>query len=69
MARLTLPLRFRTEEYANGCIEASSLFPIGAKAVRDDCGRWLVVIDTDKPERKVKFLKQQMPGIEWQVSE
>jgi hypothetical protein len=69
MARLTLPLRFRKEAEANSCIEASSLGPLGALAVEGQYGRWLVVIDTQRPDSTLRFLKQHMPGIEWQRSE
>jgi hypothetical protein len=69
VTRLTLPLRFRKEEHANSCIEASSLFPLGAKAVAGERGRWFVVIDTARPEGTLRFLKQSMQGIEWQSSD
>lgn len=69
VTRLTLPLRFRKEEHANSCIEASSLGPIGAHAIEGQYGRWFVVIDTPRPDGTLSFLKTHMPGIEWVPSQ
>ena len=68
MARLTLPLRFRKEEHANSCIEASGLFPIGARAVEGPRGRWFVVINARNAESVLRHLRTTMPGVEWLVS-
>jgi hypothetical protein len=71
MARLTLPLRFRDEANANVCIEATGLFPCGARAVKGELGRWFVVIEVEpqRVEAKLRYMRTRTPGIEWRVSE
>jgi len=69
MALLKLPLRFVDEANANSTIEACGLFPIGARAVQGEYGRWFVVIDARQPESTLRYLKQHMPGVEWRVME
>jgi hypothetical protein len=68
MTRLTLPLRFRTVEHAASTIEASGLFPIGARPVQVG-GRWFVVIEARNAEPVLRHLRATMPGIEWTVTD
>jgi hypothetical protein len=68
MTRLTLPLRFRTEKHALGTIRDNSLFTIGAIATQS-AGRWHVVIDTARPDAVLRYLAQNMPGVEWTRSD
>ena len=67
MTRLTLPLRFVDEANANACIEASGLFPCGARAVQGELARWFVVIDVEpqRVELKLRYLRGRTPGIDW----
>ena len=65
MTRLKLPMRFRTEAHAYAAIEAASLYPSGAKVAKGDQGRWFIVIDTDQPEVKLRFLRNHMLGQDW----
>lgn len=69
MARLTLPLKFVDEANANSCIEASGLFPIGARAVPGPLGRWLIVIEARNVEPLLRHLRTTRPDLVWTVSE
>jgi hypothetical protein len=68
MTRLRLPLRFRTQEYAEAAIEAASLYPVGAKPVRVD-NRWYVVVDTPRPDTILRYLRQHVLGHDWIVED
>lgn len=70
--RLTLPMRFRSEQRALATIRDNGLFSIGAQVIATDepDSPYRVVIFTAKPDAVSRHLIQQvLPGVIWERSE